>query len=720
MFFKRAIGIDLGTSYSTLARLDDLGRTAMVRNSYGDLLTPSVVLFEDAELVVGRDAVKSLLADPERVADDAKRDLGQEHYRRPIRGTRLPPEVIAGCILQRLGADAMAAAGSDFEAVLAVPDCFDPLARQAMLAAGRLAGLPGLDLLDDSSAAALALGEQLGFLDAKGCLRHPARVLIYNLGGGTFGVSLVDLAAGSVRTLARDGDPALGARDWDAVLRDFAAAHFQQLYGHDPRQDLRSLLRLDRAAVEARHTLSVRDRAEIRVEHAGLTCDVPIARGQFEELTAHLLDRTSHITRQLFADGRNAWRDVGHVLLVGGATRMPMVAALLRKLSGLEPEPGLNPDEAVARGAAIYAGHRVHKQAPDRPHSRLRVSSDREPPPLGTADSTSWIDQQVAHWQGAVMAGAPFDRFARLAASAPARPAEIAAADQPAESGLQLSYSPSGEALFVPGNLNDAYDLDPSEPPATPDPASPALAMPGMVQPSAASSPPFLPATPASPVADTIPLAPLASGTVPTFAGPTGNPVPQPQPGLVAAAPQHIIGGYPVAGESVPVSYPAGQYSVAGAQAGYEVEHYAVAESAPPQVDVAPEAYGVDSGMDLAAAAADNLDVGDQPAEAADDLDSLAYSESPARRRARRRGADPTARMIVNLVAHLLSSVLGLALGYYILCWISPQSNFLHLQLPLLPPPPAEEQPAHSGTQGRADEPPDEQEPRKNRNTDDR
>ncbi len=181
--------------------------------------------------------------------------------------------------------------------------------------------------------------------------------MVYDLGGGTFDVTLLKLAAGNVQTLATDGDVQLGGHDWDRRLVDYAAEAFRKQHQLDPREDAAGLNRLFQTVMEAKHALSARTRASIRVEHAGRSVDVPVTRDQFEEMTTDLLERTSYTSRQLLAAASLQWKDVNRILLVGGSTRMPMVARMLQSIAGVEPDRTVNPDEAVARGAALYAGH---------------------------------------------------------------------------------------------------------------------------------------------------------------------------------------------------------------------------------------------------------------------------------------------------------------------------------------------------------------------------
>jgi molecular chaperone DnaK len=359
----KAVGIDLGTSNSAVAWVNDSGRTEMVSNSEGDILTPSVVLFEDTEVIVGKEAKNAASVKPDRVAQWVKRDMGAPVYSRPIRGEYLPPEVIQACILRKLKADAIRALGSDIGAVITVPAYFDELRRKATADAGEMAGLNVLDIVNEPTAAALGFGEITGYLGGPGGTQPTMNVMVYDLGGGTFDATLLRLAPGDIRTLATDGDVQLGGHDWDSRLLNYVADSFQRLHGLDPRQEPAALNRLYSMIVEAKHTLSARNRASIRVDYQGRAGEILVTREQFEEITADLLERTAYTSRQLLAAAGLQWPDVSRVLLVGGSTRMPMVANVLQQVTGIGPERTVNPDEAVARGAAVYAHHLLQGQA---------------------------------------------------------------------------------------------------------------------------------------------------------------------------------------------------------------------------------------------------------------------------------------------------------------------------------------------------------------------
>jgi molecular chaperone DnaK len=359
---SRAVGIDLGTTYSAASWLQESGKTAMISNSEGDILTPSVVLFEDKEVIAGKEAKKVGPMKPTRFAECVKRDMGNPVYSRPICGEYMPPEVIQAWVLKKLKADIVRALGPDFRAVITVPAFFDEPRRKATADAGSMAALPVLDVVNEPTAAALAFGEELGYLTTLGDVRQPLKVLVYDLGGGTFDVTILDMRPGDLRTVATDGDVRLGGRDWDMRLADHVADAFVQEHREDPRTNPASLQRLLNEVEEAKRTLSARHNATIRVDHAGSSTTVKLTRDLFEQLTADLLERTAYTTRQVLSVAGLTWADIGRVLLVGGATRMPMVGRMLEQLTGLTPDRNVHPDEAVARGAAIYAGYLLATQ----------------------------------------------------------------------------------------------------------------------------------------------------------------------------------------------------------------------------------------------------------------------------------------------------------------------------------------------------------------------
>lgn len=351
------VGIDLGTTYSATARINESGKSVIVPNDEGALITPSVVLFEDKNVIVGREAKKVSVVSPDRVAICAKRDMGKPVYSRPIKGQYIPPEVIQSYILRKLKQDVEQRVEGEFQVIITVPAYFDEPRRKATYQAGEMAGLKVLDILNEPTAAALVFGEEQGYLTRFGAPKERMNVIVYDLGGGTFDVTLIDMKPGDLRTLCTDGDVQLGGFDWDMRLVDYMAEEFVRQHGSDPRKSPESLQRMVVAAEEAKHTLSARGKAAVTVAHDRKSLQVEITREKFEEMTADLLERTRYTTRQLLATSGLEWKDINRILLTGGSTRMPMVQQMLKELTGIEPDHSVSPDEAVARGAAIYANY---------------------------------------------------------------------------------------------------------------------------------------------------------------------------------------------------------------------------------------------------------------------------------------------------------------------------------------------------------------------------
>jgi molecular chaperone DnaK len=352
------VGIDLGTTFSVVAYLDAQGRPCTIPNASGDLLTPSVVLFDEGGPVVGKEAVLASALEPEKVAECVKRDMGAKVYRKKINGEFLPPEVVSSLILRSVKADAERRLGPVRRAVITVPAYFDERRRRATMDAGRLAGLEVLDIVNEPTAAAIAYGHQLGFLN-RACQvagDRPLRVLVFDLGGGTFDVTVVELHGKSFKALATDGDVGLGGKDWDEKLVEIAAGRYRQRFREDPRDNPISLQELRLAAEAAKRTLTERAKAPLFVHHLGSRLKVEFTRAEFEEATAALLERTRLTTAIVVRQAGLTWEAIDRVLLVGGSTRMPMVGRMLAELSGKEPDRSVSADEAVAHGAALYAG----------------------------------------------------------------------------------------------------------------------------------------------------------------------------------------------------------------------------------------------------------------------------------------------------------------------------------------------------------------------------
>lgn len=368
------VGIDLGTTLSAISYIDAEGHTQMIRNSTGGILTPSVVLFDDDNIVVGNSAWEAAVEFPGRVAENAKRDVGAALYRYKIVGQQYPPEVIQGCILRQLRRDIVEALGENFQAVITVPAYFDEARRKITADAGKMSGLPVLDIVNEPTAAALAFGEQLGYLSPDGAPEGELKIVVYDLGGGTFDVTVMQLAAGKVRTLSTDGDYELGGIHWDARLADHASEQFRALYPNAREFDDRDKARILRAARAAKHDLSAVPMATLVFALDGDEMRLPVTREDFEMLTADLVERTVFTTNQAVKAAGVLWDDVDRLLLVGGSTRMPAIRKAMKKISGLTPDDGVHPDEAVARGAAVFARYVMGVRGIEAELPKLKVT----------------------------------------------------------------------------------------------------------------------------------------------------------------------------------------------------------------------------------------------------------------------------------------------------------------------------------------------------------
>lgn len=352
------VGIDLGTTFSVLAHVDGSGRPRSIENAGGELITPSAVFFDEDNVVVGREALKAGITEPEALATLFKRDMGQPGYRRPIRGERIPPAVLSSFVLRSLMANAQQKTQSAVtHAVITVPAYFDQTRRNATLEAGKLAGLDVLDILNEPTAAAIAYAHDLGVLtlDPNQAVSKPWRVIVYDLGGGTFDVSVVEIGPKSFRVLATDGDVQLGGVDWDEALLKIVADKAKRLTGVDPRSDEIALAELRPQVEEAKRSLSTRSKAFVLVQGPAKRERIEITREEFLAATEALVWQTRSTTEIVLRQARLTWKDIDRVLLVGGSTRMPMIVEMLEKLSGQTPDHSLSVDEAVAHGAALYA-----------------------------------------------------------------------------------------------------------------------------------------------------------------------------------------------------------------------------------------------------------------------------------------------------------------------------------------------------------------------------
>ena len=350
------VGIDLGTAFSAAATLNSRGIPVAVPNAQGHTKTPSVVLFELDSTTVGVEAIKLAGYEPERVVFHAKRHAGSATCGKAVCGVSLPPEVVQAVVLGDLKSDAEKVLGPIEEVVTTVPACFAEPQRKAIQDAGQLAGLRAVHLVNEPAAAAIAYGAAKGFFFPDSARHQLERVLVFDLGGGTFDAVLLQMGGRECITLAATGDARLGGVDWDRRLIDLVAEHFVDEHGIDPRDDPAALARLADKAEEAGRSLTSQEDATVEFEHQGRFLRVPFTRTKFESATEDLLERTRVAVRDLFRDASLAWSDVSRVLLAGGASRMPMIQAMLEQESDGLPDLIVLDEMTVAFGAAIFAG----------------------------------------------------------------------------------------------------------------------------------------------------------------------------------------------------------------------------------------------------------------------------------------------------------------------------------------------------------------------------
>ncbi|MAT61304.1 MAG: molecular chaperone DnaK [Micrococcales bacterium] len=352
---SRPVGIDLGTTNSVVAVLEG-GEPSVIANSEGQRTTPSVVAFaKNNEVLVGEVAKRQSVQNADRTIRSVKRHMGT-NWKIDIDGHGYTAQEISARVLQKLKRDAEAYLGESVtDAVITVPAYFNDAQRQATKESGEVAGFNVLRIINEPTAAALAYGLEKGDDDQT--------ILVFDLGGGTFDVSLLDIGDGIVEVKATSGDNHLGGDDWDQKIVDWLVEEFKNKNGIDLTKDKMAMQRLREAAEKAKVELSSSTQTSINLpyitvdaEKNPLFLDEDLSRAQFEKLTADLLDRTKKPFENVLKDAGVTIKEIDQVVLVGGSTRMPAVADLVKKMSGKEPNKGVNPDEVVAVGAALQAG----------------------------------------------------------------------------------------------------------------------------------------------------------------------------------------------------------------------------------------------------------------------------------------------------------------------------------------------------------------------------
>ena len=358
MEFKpgRTVGIDLGTTFSTLAYLNEEGDPVPVTNEDGEVETPSLVLLaHGGHVIVGPSRIRAAMENPDNVVERVKRYMGNAEFKRTFDGREITPEFLSALILKKLRQDGEKRIGKIGNAVITVPYYFNDARRKATEDAGRIAGLHVVDIINEPTAATLTYAWHRGELgsSAKGVKPHQA--LVYDLGGGTFDVTVVRYTPSHFQVLATDGDVHLGGIDWNDRLVDFVAGEFQSRHGADPRTSSQTLQMLRHDCDTAKISLTEHSQTMVTCRHEGKVITVPITREQFDEITADLLQRTIDTAELVLGQAKISFGDLDAVVLVGGSTLMPKVAKALKHLTGIEPFRGLSPHTSVAQGAAIHA-----------------------------------------------------------------------------------------------------------------------------------------------------------------------------------------------------------------------------------------------------------------------------------------------------------------------------------------------------------------------------
>lgn len=347
---RKSIGIDLGTTFSAVAHIDQYGKPQIIPNAESERLTPSVILFDGKNAIVGTLAKQNAVAEPEKIVDFVKREMGKskESFHREFGDHTYSAEELSAIILKKLKGDAERYLGTPVsDAVITVPAYFNDAERSATIHAGQLAGLNVMQVINEPTAAALAYG-----LDK---VRQNQTVFVFDLGGGTFDVTIMRIEDNHISMAATNGDHRLGGKDWDDIIVNLVAEEFDRVHGENPLLDLQSYQDLQNRALAAKIQLSSRPRTAIVHSYNGKSVKIELTREDFEKLSQPLVEKTKSICEIVLEEANLKWDQVDKVLLIGGMTRMPMIRDMLTEISGRPLSEDVSPDEAVAVGAAIQA-----------------------------------------------------------------------------------------------------------------------------------------------------------------------------------------------------------------------------------------------------------------------------------------------------------------------------------------------------------------------------
>ena len=348
----KAVGIDLGTTNSVVAVLEG-GEPTVIANAEGNRTTPSIVAFKGQEVLVGELAKRQAITNPTNTVRSIKREIGT-NWKKTFEGKEYTPQEISARILQKLKRDAESYIGEDVtEAVITVPAYFNDAERQATKEAGQIAGLNVLRIINEPTAASLAYGLENN---------EDQKILVFDLGGGTFDVSVLEISEGVFEVKSTSGDSKLGGDDWDQRIMDWLIEKFKSSTGIDLSNDKMAIQRIKEGSEKAKIELSSTSETEINLPFITANDAGPqhllekLTRAEFEKITADLVERTKEPVQKALSDAGLKYSEIDHIILVGGSTRMPAVQSLVKTLTGKDPHKGVNPDEVVAAGAAIQAG----------------------------------------------------------------------------------------------------------------------------------------------------------------------------------------------------------------------------------------------------------------------------------------------------------------------------------------------------------------------------
>ena len=347
---RKAVGIDLGTTFSVVAHVSESGKTEIIPNAESERITPSVILFDGTTAIVGSAAKQNAVAEPEKIVDFVKREMGKSkaEFHRDFGGKLWAAEELSALVLRKLKQDSEKYLGCPItDAVITVPAYFSDIERTATMHAGQLAGFNVLQILNEPTAAALAYG-----ID-----RHHGNeaVFVFDLGGGTFDVTIMRIAENHIQMLGSDGDHKLGGKDWDDVIVNWVSEEFDRQFGENPLLDLHSYQDLYNRALTAKIQLSSRNSCTLVHSYAGHSLKMELTREEFERRSRHLVEKIKAICEIVMAEAKLHWSQIDRILLTGGMTRMPSIREMIREMSHRPIAENVSPDEAVAIGAALQA-----------------------------------------------------------------------------------------------------------------------------------------------------------------------------------------------------------------------------------------------------------------------------------------------------------------------------------------------------------------------------